>query len=325
MRYRIQNDKFSAILSDMEIMRARQIKIRHLSAFVETVRCGSLKVAGERIFLTQPTISKTLKDLENILGVTLLHRGRGGISLTREGAVFRKFAEQGLAAVGHGLASLDALSAGRAAPLRIGTLPSVSADLLPDVLLHFGSLSPSTPITVEEGPIGGLINGLRDGSLDILIGRMGPIEQMIGLSFTQLYTEQVIFAAAPGHSMAQMTDPAMLSDQRVLYPPQGSAIRPLVDRFLIERGITPGPGQIESVSGAFGRAMTLGPAQAVWIISQGVVARDIKAGRMIVLPIDTSTMSGPVGIMSRAEEDLTPPMRLFRQALNETLTSRSAV
>ena len=117
--------------------------------------------------------------------------------------------------------------------------------------------------------------------------------------------------------MAQMTDPAMLSDQRVLYPPQGSAIRPLVDRFLIERGITPGPGQIESVSGAFGRAMTLGPAQAVWIISQGVVARDIKAGRMIVLPIDTSTMSGPVGIMSRAEEDLTPPMRLFRQALNE--------
>ena len=180
----------------MEIMRARQIRIRHLSAFVETIRCGSLKAAGKRIFLTQPTVSKTLRDLEDILGVTLLHRNRGGVSLTREGAVFQQFAEQSLAALGHGLASLDALSAGQAAPLRIGALPSVSADLLPDVILHFESLSPATPITVEEGPVGSLINGLRAGKLDLLIGRMGPLEQMNGLSFTQLYAERVIFAAA---------------------------------------------------------------------------------------------------------------------------------
>ncbi|MBR9863954.1 MAG: pca operon transcription factor PcaQ [Rhodobacteraceae bacterium] len=303
----------------MESNRLRQIKMRHLSAFVETVRRGSLKAASEQIMLTQPAISKTLRDLEEILGVTLLHRDRGGIRLTREGAVFRQFAEQGLAALNHGLASLDALSAGRATPLRIGTLPSVAADLLPDVILQFGELSPATPVTVEDGGIRTLLERLRSGALDLVLGRMGQPETMTGLSFTQLYAEQVVFAAAAGHPLAQETRLEALTDSLILYPPIDAAIRPLVDRFLISQGITDWPNRLETVSSSFGRSMTLGPAQAIWVISQGVVARDIAAGQMITLPIDTQAMAGPVGIMARSEEDPTPAIRLFRQALVSAL------
>jgi LysR family pca operon transcriptional activator len=301
----------------MESNRLRRIKMRHLSAFVETVRCGSLKAAAERVFLTQPAISKTLKDLESILGVPLLRRDRGGIALTREGAVFRQFAEAALAALSHGLASLDALGAGHATPLRIGALPSVAADLLPDVVLRFGDLSPATPVTIEDGRIGALVERLRAGDLDLVVGRMGHPETMGGLSFTQLYAEQVVFVVAAGHPLATVSSPAALGQARILYPPQGAAIRPLVDRFAIAQGTGDWPRRIETVSGAFGRAMTPGPAQAVWIISRGVVARDLEAGRMVCLPIDTSTMSGPVGVMARSEEDPTPVVRLFRQALLE--------
>lgn len=293
----------------------RQIKMRHLSAFVETVRCGSLKGAAGRIHLTQPAISKTLKDLETILGARLLLRDRGGITLTREGEVFQQFAAQSLAALGHGLASLDALSAGTTAPLRIGALPSVAAGLLPEIVQRFAELSPATPVTVEDGPIAALIDRLRASDLDYVIGRMGRPETMTGLSFTQLYSEHVVFVVTPDHPLAGCTDLAALAAHKVLYPPKGAAIRPLVDRFLIGNGISDWPDRLETVSGAFGRAMTLGPARAVWIISQGVVADDIASGRMVALPLDTSPMAGPVGIMSRAEEDPTPPMRLFRQAL----------
>ncbi|GGA26674.1 pca operon transcription factor PcaQ [Amylibacter cionae] len=303
----------------MESNRLRQIKMRHLSAFVETVRRGSLKAASEQIMLTQPAISKTLRDLEDILGVTLLHRDRGGIRLTREGAVFRQFAEQGLAALSHGLASLDALSAGRATPLRIGTLPSVAADLLPDVILQFAELSPATPVTVEDGGIRTLLERLRSGALDLVLGRMGQPETMTGLSFTQLYAEQVVFAAAADHPLAQETRLEALSDSLILYPPNDAAIRPLVDRFLISQGITDWPNRLETVSSSFGRSMTLGPAKAIWVISQGVVTRDIAAGQMIQLPIDTQAMAGPVGIMARSEEDPTPAIRLFRQALVSAL------
>jgi LysR family transcriptional regulator, pca operon transcriptional activator len=299
----------------MESNKLRQIKLRHLSAFVETIRCGSMKFAAARIYLTQPAISKTLKDLETILGARLLERDRGGITLTREGAVFRQFAEQGLAALSHGITSLDAMGAGAAVPLQIGALPSVAADLLPDVILGFDDLSPATPVTVEDGPIGALVDRLRSGDLDLVIGRMGRPDTMNGLSFTQLYSEQVVFAVSADHPLAQCDSVAALADWRVLYPPKGAAIRPLVDRFMIARGISEWRNRLDTVSGAFGRSMTLGPAQAVWIISQGVVSRDIAAGRMVTLPIDSSEMVGPVGILARSEEDPTPAMRLFRQVL----------
>lgn len=313
----MKNDALDQLVAKMEINRLRQIKMRHLSAFVETIRCGSLKAASEAIFLTQPAISKTLKDLEDILGVTLMQRDRGGVTLTREGAVFRQFAEQGLAALSHGLASLDALSAGTTEPLRLGALPSVAADLLPDVIVRFGQLSPATPISVEDGGIGTLIDRLRSGDLDLVVGRMGRPEAMTGLSFTQLYAEQVVIVVTVGHPLEKATNLDALKDCKVLYPPKGAAIRPLVDRYLIAQGVGDLPNRIETVSGAFGRAMTLGPAKAVWFISKGVVARDIQAGRMIALPIDTSTMAGPVGIMARSEEDPKPTVRLFRQALLE--------
>lgn len=301
----------------MEINRARRIKIRHLHAFVEATRAGSLKTAAGRLHLTQPAISKTLKDLEEVLGVHLLERSRAGMSLTREGAVFLPFAEQALAALTHGLSSLAALRHGVAAPLHIGALPSVAADLLPDAVDRFARLSPGTPLLVDDGNINALLEQLRAGLLDVVIGRMGGPAQMTGLSFTKLYDENVVFAVAADHPLSAAATPADLADWLVLYPPQAAAIRPTVDRYMISNGVGQVPDRLETVSWAFGRSMTLGPRRAVWIISEGVVARDIAAGRMAVLPLDTATMSGPIGIMTRAEEDPTPPMRLFRQALGE--------
>lgn len=307
------------MVSKMEYKTARRIKMRHLSAFVETVKCGSLKAAAERTFLTQPSISKTLKDLEDIIGAPLLNRDRGGIELTREGAVFRQFAEQSLAALSHGLASLDALNAGEGAPLRIGTLPSVAADLLPEAILAFSELSPSTAVTVEDGRISALLERLRSGDLDLVIGRMGRPEIMSDFSFTQLYSKQVVFAAAIDHPLINCQDLNQLDHSLILFPPKEAAIRPLIERYLIAHGIGKWRNRIETVSGAFGRSMTLGPARAIWIISQGVVARDIAAGRMALLPIDTTDMAGPVGIMARSEEEPTPVIKLFRQALLSSL------
>lgn len=301
----------------MESKKAKQIKFRHLSVFVESTRAGSLKRAAERLCLTQPAISKTLKDLEDILGTSLMGRGRGGLHLTREGEVFLPFAEQSLAALEHGLSSLEAINAGDATPLRVGALPSVAADLLPVAVDVFARLSPATPVTLEEGRISSMLEHLRMGYLEFVIGRLGKPETMIGLSFTQLYAENVVFAVAADHPLARGCDLGDLQDWLVLYPPATAAIRSFVDRFMISHGLGRLPQRLDTVSGAFGRSMTLGPRQAIWIISEGVVARDIAAGRMVSLPIDTSPMAGPIGIMARSEEDPTPPMRLFRQALLE--------
>lgn len=291
----------------------RRLKVRHLQAFVEIVRQRSLKRAAERLNLSQPAISKTLKELEEITGVTLLDRNRGGVVLTIEGDVFLRHASSSLTAIHQGLTSVSALSKGEQGLVAIGALPSVAARLLPRAVELFVRLAPHATPQIEDGPHGFLVDRLRAGRLDLVIGRLGKPDTMKGISFTQLYAEDVVIVCAPGHPLAGVTALAEIGRYPVIYPPQDAAIRPLVDRMMIANGVGDFPQRIESVSATFGRGLTLGGA-ALWIISTGVVADDIAAGRLMSLPIKTGLTAGPIGIMARAEADLSPLAQMFRQA-----------
>ncbi|MFT6676459.1 MAG: LysR family pca operon transcriptional activator [Sulfitobacter sp.] len=293
----------------------RRIKFRHLEAFIAIARAKRFNRAAEQLNLTQPTLSKTLKDLEDILEVTLLVRDRAGVSLTPEGHVLLQFAEQSTAALQAGLNNLANLGAAGGAVLTIGALPSVAALILPLATERYLKMSPDTVIRMEEGSHAGLTNRLRSGELDLVVGRLGQPASMEGLSFTQLYNEKIVAVVAPDHPLRDVTQLAQLSDAMVVYPAQDSAIRPLIARTMIAGGLPIFENRIETVSGAFGRAMALGEMRAVWFISHGVVINDLAEGRLVALNIDLGATKGPVGIMARSEEAAGSHVHLFRQSL----------
>lgn len=299
----------------------RRIKLRHIESFVEIVRHQSLKAAAGRLSLTQPAISKTLKELEDMLGATLLYRDRGGISLTRQGEVFLHFAEMSLAALRQGADSVDQVSRRGKTRLSVGVLPSVAAGLMPRVAAEFTLTAPDTTLRIVDGPHDVLIDRLRGGLLDLVIGRLGSPEMLTGLSFTQIYNETVVFVVRPGHPI--LKDPRIdrITRFQVLYPPEGAVIRPIVERFLIAEGVGEIPNRLETVSGAFGRVYTR-ISDAVWIISGGVVGDDIADGRLVALPFDTSLTTGPVGLLARPEDTPTPDLHLFRVAVDVVLKQR---
>lgn len=295
----------------------RRIKFRHIEAFVSIARAKRLKRAAEQLNLTQPAISKTLKDLENILGVTLMDRGRAGIQLTAEGDVFLRFAEQSLSALRNGLNSIAATQSEGQSMLAIGGLPSVAGHLLPRAALKFRAQMPQTVLQFTEGPHDVLSEQLRNGSVDLVVGRMGSPKSMASLSFTQLYSEQVLIVAAPDHSLRGATRLEQLQGFPIVYPPQNAAIRPLVARKMIATGLPLFVDRIESSSAAFGRAAALGPMQALWIISKGVVSSDLANASLVALDIDMRETAGPVGIIARSEDVPTGAAQLFRRCLIE--------
>ena len=295
----------------------RRIKFRHLDAFVAIARAKSLKRGALQINLSQPAMSKTLKDLEDILATTLMERDRSGVRLTAQGEVFLQYAEQCIAALQHGLTNIESLGKGTAVPLSVGAMPSVAAQFLPEAMAEFRDISPDTVLHIEEGPHSFLVDRLRRGALDLAVGRLGLPETMVGLTFTQLYSESVVFAVAPDHPLGRKPDLTTINDHLVVYPPKDAAIRPLVARFLISQGVALFDRRIESTSMAIGRALALGPGRAVWVISRGVVAADVAAGHLTILDIDTAPTAGPVGIMSRADADLSAAARLFSRILKD--------
>ena len=294
----------------------RRIKFRHLDAFSAIARAHSFKVAAEQLNLTQPAISKTLKELEDILGVVVMERSRAGVVLTPEGEVFLQFAEQSTAALRHGLRSIRATNAA-AGQLNVGLLPSVASSLAPKAVIAFTQKSPDTLLEIHEGPHHDLTARLRSGGLDLVIGRLGKPDTMVGLSFQQLYSEEVVIVANPDSPALQTRDFAALDSFRILYPPKDSAIRPLVARLLISQGVPLFRHRIETASPALGRAVTMADPATVWVISKGVVADDIANGRLVLLKIDMAATLGAVGIMSRAEEVPSVAMRVFCKILSE--------
>lgn len=296
----------------------RRIKFRHIQCFIEICREQSLKTAAEKLFLTQPAISKTLKELEDILGTTLLRRNRSGVMLTRQGEVFLHFAEVSLAALQQGMNGVAQLGAQGRTQLSVGALPSVAASLMPDVAREFAELAANATLRVMDGPHGYLMERLRIGDLDLVIGRLGSPETMQGVTFTQLYEERVQFIVRAGHPLLVEPELKRIAEWQVIYPSEGSAIRPLVERFLIAHGIGELDNRLETVSGAFGRVYTR-QSDAIWIISAGVVTNEIADGHLVALPFDTSTTRGPVGLMHRPDEVLPPPARVFGIAVNNAL------
>jgi LysR family pca operon transcriptional activator len=92
--------------------------------------------------------------------------------------------------------------------------------------------------------------------------------------------------------------------------------------LLVDAGVPLPRRRIETVSGDFGRARTHN-SDDIWFISAGVVALEVAEGRLVRLPIDTSSTEGPVGLMVRAGSLETTEQRLFVQALRRAVHALS--
>jgi len=295
----------------------RRIKFRHLEAFSAIARAGSLKRAAEQLSLTQPAISKTLKELEEIAGTRLMDRDRAGVRLTAAGEVFLQFAEQSTAAMRHALRSVR--GGEQSSRLAIGALPSVAGTILPDAVSRFIAEAPDTLIEVQEGQHHDLTAQLRGGALDLVVGRLGRPETMVGLTFRQLYSEQVVIVAGAGTPPTKATTLAELGGYLAIYPPRHSAIRPLVARAMIAAGQLLFERRVETTSAPVARGLLDRHPDAVWFISRGVVAADFAARALVALDIPLSQTIGAVGVMSRADDIPTSAAQAFARMLNEAV------
>lgn len=302
-----------------------RIKLRHLVCFLEVARLKSVVRAASVLGLSQPAASKTIHELEVVLGVELFDRSRRSMLLTTFGEVFQRYAAASVTALKQGMQSVTQAEAGAVVTLTVGALPTVSARILPAAAAHFSALGSGMRLRIVTGPNAHLMSQLRLGDVDLVIGRMAEPDAMRGFVFEHLYSEQIALAVRPGHPLlqAQPFDIAAVARFQTLVPPRGSIIRPAVDRFLVAHAIALPENFIETVSDAFARRYTR-MSDAIWIISEGVVIEDIADGLLARLPADTSDTSGPVGLTTRIDAAPSMALAVFAQSVRAVVGSRLA-
>lgn len=297
----------------------QRIKFRHLQTFVEVARQKSVVRTAEMLHVSQPAVTKTIRELEDILGVPMLEREGRGIRISRYGEVFLRHAGATMTALRQAVDSVSQEAARAGPPVRIGALPTVSVRIMPKAMADFLAEKTGSPVKIVTGENAVLLEQLRLGDLDLVVGRLAAPEKMTGLSFEHLYSEKVRFVVRAGHPLLSSGTAVVdrLPEFPVLMPTRQSVIGPVVEQFLIANGVPTLPIRIETVSDAFGRAF-LRNSDAVWIISEGVVAGDVADGTLAMLPLDTSDTSGAVGLTMKADTQPSLPLSLLMQAIRQT-------
>ncbi|MEK5059701.1 LysR family transcriptional regulator [Paenibacillus sp. FSL H7-0326] len=141
--------------------------IRHLQYFLEVARQHSFTKAAQVLFITQPTISKTVKSLEDELGVTLLDRYGKNVKLTDAGEVFARQAQEIVTSF-HNLSSeLDDLMNLKKGHIRIGLPPMIGASFFPKVIGAFYKQYPNITIQLFEDGGKKVENDILSGALDV--------------------------------------------------------------------------------------------------------------------------------------------------------------
>jgi LysR family transcriptional regulator, pca operon transcriptional activator len=297
----------------------RDIQLRHLRCLVAVAQERNLARAAERLALSQPAVSKTLAELEVLAGQRLVDRGRHGARLTAAGQDLLAHALHVLEAVGNAGQSLDEGTPSRAARLRIGALPSVASAWVPQALATFFKSQPQVQVTVNTGPNPLLLDELRAGTVDFVLGRMADPQHMAGLSFELLQSEPLALVTRPGHPLAgtgagAITIHAVLGHPLVVYS-EGTIPRHTTESFLSAWGLKlPAARRLDTLDVAVAR-LVVRDTDAVWFTPLGAASDDVAHGRLVRLPIETQGTEEPVGLLLRSEVDLPIHAREFMAQL----------
>jgi LysR family transcriptional regulator, pca operon transcriptional activator len=292
---------------------AREVQLRHLRCLVAVAQERNLARAADRLALSQPAVSKTLVELETLAGQRLVDRGRHGARLTAAGQDLLAHALRVLEAVGDAGQSLAGETPSRNARLRLGALSSVGPAWLPQALATFFQAQPQVQVTLVSGPNAPLLEQLRAGTLDLVLGRMADPQQMAGLSFELLQAEPLALVTRPGHPLAAAAAPAVhaVLDYPLVVYSEGTIPRHTTESFLSGWGLKlPSARRLDTLDVAVARLLVQG-TDAVWFTPVGAAQDDIARGVLVRLPLPTAGTEEPVGLLLRSEAELPVHAREF--------------
>lgn len=298
---------------------SQRIRLRHLHTFVAVAQQGTLGRAAETLNLSQPALSKTLNELEQLTGTRLFERGRLGAQLTVPGEQFLTHAVKVLDALNTAGQALNRKEDASADVVRVGALPTAALGILPAAIGRFHQQQKSTSLQVATMNNTMLLAGLRSGEIDLGIGRMSDPELMGGLNYELLFLESLKLVVRPGHPLLQETITlSRVMEWPVVVSPKGTVPRQNAEALLQSQGCKMPAGCIETLSASLSRQLTV-DYDYVWFVPSGAVKEDLRQATLVSLPVPTQSAGEPIGILTRVDIPLSTGAQMLIAAIRKSM------
>jgi DNA-binding transcriptional LysR family regulator len=183
-----------------------RLKLRHLVLVDALTEHGSVVRAAAGLRVTQPVVTRGLRDLEEILGVTLYERGPRGISPTIFGTAFTEHARAVLAQLSQASRHVAELSQGDRGTVTVGTHLAGSNLLLPRAIAQLKLDHPNVTVIVHEATPETLLADLEAGRVDFIVGRLTTAPSRPTTVHQTLYDEPIRLVARADHPASALPD-----------------------------------------------------------------------------------------------------------------------
>ena len=296
------------------------MNLNHLALFHAVAEEGSMSRGAERLFISQPAVSKQIKTLETTLGTLLFDRLPQGLKLTATGEVLAGYARRLFAVEAEAeqaLKEMQGLSRGR---LTLGASLTIGDYLLPSVLGAFHRQYPDIEIQLEIANTHVIQQKVSENLLDI--GLTEGFADEPHLDAAVFGSDEIIAIVPPGHPLlGQMTvTAARFCAEPLLLREPGSGTREVVERALSRLGIAVTPTLSLGSTEAIKRSVAAGLGVA--LVSRLAVAVEVESGLLRSLPLSDLSLVRPLHLVRLRGKSQSHAVRAFSEMLNQMAPSK---
>jgi LysR family transcriptional regulator, benzoate and cis,cis-muconate-responsive activator of ben and cat genes len=177
------------------------MELRHLRYFIGVAEEENVSRAALKLHVSQPALSRQIRDLENELGFQLLERSAKSVRLTEAGRVFLTEARDVIQRAEDAVKAARAIATG-GGELHVGYAPSLTARILPPTLRAFQVELPNVRVRLHDLSTEEMLAGLREGKLQIAFVPRPTPARLRGFRIEELLRDPVCLAVSPKHPLA---------------------------------------------------------------------------------------------------------------------------
>lgn len=290
------------------------MKLNALQALVAALEEGSLRSAARRLDVSQPALTKMIRELEIELAAPLLVRTTQGVLPTAQGQVLFERARKVARELQTATEQINQLGGHMKGELNISAVPVAVMLLIPEALRTFGRGFPDIKLRVSEELYMAHLQRLRSGQVDIAVGGIPE-----GLSSGEFITEALmsttmVVVVRKGSPRARARHLSQLVDAKWVYtgnPGQSPAPDTGYALQLFERHGLPSPPMGAVVNSTLALLSLVGSGDYVGLLPRQIAEHPLAQPYVSIVPVQEEGLSLSIGAMVRSDSVVLPAIRHF--------------
>ncbi len=286
---------------------------------------GSLLKASAALGLGQPALTRSLQELEEVLGTRLFERHARGVRPTEAGIVVIRLARRVLAELRRADEELDLVGNPEGGSVAVGVLPVAAVGVLPGALIRLKQRHPGIQVRLQQGRSEELLPLLAAREVELVVGRLYAPARPDGFLREALWEEPISVLARADHPILATDGPVTkeaLGRYDLVLPTVSQRVGQEIEQLLSLLGLAPA-APLRSSSYGFIREMLLA-TDCLSVMPRLMMAGDLLRGALRVVPLPIPAPPRPAGLILRAEGQPSPAASAFLACLRGHLAEIAA-